>query len=92
MRPFTLHKIKIRCLVFTMKNQKHGVRAWMVESWHGGEDEPHECLEVRRQVFLDRSLAHRAYDRICLADTLRKAVLSEIDIIPDHVLRKTVTV
>lgn len=75
-----------------MKKMIHGIRAWMVECWHGGDDDPYECLEISRTVYLDKALANRAYDRHVIQDTVRKVVLSEIDIFPDKVLRKTVSV
>lgn len=85
-----MNKIKIMCLEFAMKNKNNGVRAWMIESWHGEQDEPYEGLEVRRQIYLDRDNARIMYDRICHLDDVRKIVYSEIMIIPGHVLRKTI--
>lgn len=75
-----------------MKNQKGGTRAWIVEAWLGGDDELWFTWEIHRHLFLDKEQANKCFDRICMSDIMRKVVLSEIDLIPGHVLRKTVAV
>lgn len=73
-----------------MKNRKGGTRAWLVEVWFDVDDEL-ETLEIHRHLFLDKEQANKCYDKVCLSDIIHKVVLSEIDIIPSHVLRKTVS-
>lgn len=75
-----------------MKKMIDGIRAWLVECWHGGEDVPYECMESSRTVYLTRASADKAYERYVIQDTVQKVVLSEIVIYPVKVLRKTVSV
>lgn len=73
---------------FTMENKIRGVRAWLIESWLGGEDEPYDSLEVKRELLLNKRIAYSVYDRLVTSGEVRKAILSEVDVIPGSVLIK----